>query len=270
MTFTTEMPCDEPLWSPRTDDELRDQTIEVATRLNVYGVLSGPTRRVSEWQEEAPGRFLAGLGFRIRPGAPSPDSVRALFRSGALQVLAEVTNQYEGIAPSDPRMAPYWALAEDLEMPVGIHMGPGPPGAGYLGTPQYRAALSSALLLEDVLIRHPNLRLYVMHAGYPLLDDMLALLYAYPQVHVEVGVVVFTRPREDFYRYLRALIDAGFGDRVMFGSDHMNWPGAIERAIDVIREAPFLSASQKRAILYENAARFLRLSTEDRARHRGR
>lgn len=64
-------------------------------------------------------------------------------------------------------------------------------------------------------------------------------------------------------------MEAGFGDRVMFGSDQIVWPGVIERAVAVIREAPFLSEEQKRDILYNNAARFLRLSDEDIARHHG-
>lgn len=119
-------------------------------------------------------------------------------------------------------------------------------------------------------MRHPSVRVYVMHAGYPLLDDMLALLYAHPQVYVEVGVVVFTRPREDFYGYLRAMVEAGFEDRIMFGSDQMVWPGAIEHAVRVIEAAPFLTDRQKRAILYDNAARFLRLSDEETNHHWGR
>jgi len=56
----------------------------------------------------------------------------------------------------------------------------------------------------------------------------------------------------------------------MFGSDQMVWPEAIERAIAVINDAPFLSAAQKRDIFYNNAARFLRLSADEMARHRGR
>jgi predicted TIM-barrel fold metal-dependent hydrolase len=40
----------------------------------------------------------------------------------------------------------------------------------------------------------------------------------------------------------------------------MVWPGAIEYGISVINQAPFLSAEQKRDILYNNAARFLRLN----------
>lgn len=262
-------PCEDPVWSPETDEELMQRTIEVMRRNNVYGVLSGTPERVAAWREAAPDRFLSGLGFRLGPDCPTPDALRALHADGRLDVLAEITNQYAGIAPDDERMEPYWALAEELDIPAGIHVGPGPPGVIYLGAEGYRARLHSALTLEEVLVRHPSLRVYVMHAGYPLLDDLLALLYAHPQVHVEVGVIVYTQPRAAFYRFLRGIVEAGFGDRVMFGSDQMVWPETIERSIAVIREAPFLSEQQKRAILYDNAARFLRLSEEEIARHRG-
>jgi hypothetical protein len=47
----------------------------------------------------------------------------------------------------------------------------------------------------------------------------------------------------------------------------MIWPQAIDRAIQSIEEAPFLTESQKRDIFYNNAARFLRLSDEDIRRH---
>ena len=164
-------------------------------------------------------------------------------------------------------MEPFWELAEKLDIPVGIHIGPGPPGVHYLGSAGYRARLHSALTLEEVLVRHPNLRVYVMHAGFPMIDDMLALLYAHPQVYVGTGVIVFTQKRPAFYRYLERLVDSGFGNRVMFGSDQMVWPGVIEPSIRIIEEAPFLSESQVRDILYNNAARFFRFDEETRARH---
>jgi predicted TIM-barrel fold metal-dependent hydrolase len=137
----------------------------------------------------------------------------------------------------------------------------------YLGAAGYRARLHSALTMEEVLVRHRRLRVYIMHAGYPLLDDLLAVLYAHPQVYVDVGVIVFSQPRSAFYSYLRGIVEAGFGSRVMFGSDQMVWPGVIERSVAVIEEAPFLNADRKRDILYNNAARFLRLSDQDIARH---
>ena len=50
----------------------------------------------------------------------------------------------------------------------------------------------------------------------------------------------------------------------------MVWPGVIERGIETIELAPFLKPDQKRDILYNNAARFLRLTEEEMARHHGK
>lgn len=262
--------CDEPLWSPETDEALMRQTIEVMERRNVYGVLSGTPERVAAWQAAAPGRFIPGLFFMLSEHAAiTPDSLRRLIDTGAMEVFGEVSNWYDGVAPDDERMAPYWALAEELDLPVGVHLHPGRPGEPHAGYGA-RGRLISALTLEEVLVRHPRLRVYVMHAGYPLLDDLLALLYNHPQVYVDVGAIVYFEPRAAFYRYLRGIVEAGFGNRVMFGSDQILWPETIERSIAVIEEAPFLSEQQKRDILYHNAARFLRLSEEEIARHHGR
>jgi predicted TIM-barrel fold metal-dependent hydrolase len=257
--------CADPAWSAATDVELMERTLAIMERRNVIGVTSGA--RVAEWRARAPDRIIPGLLFGGGPTAPSLDSVRARFEDGRVEVFGEVTIQYRGIEPSDPSFEPYLALAEELDVPVGIHIGTGPPGAPYLGFTGYRARLHSPLILEDVLIQHPDLRLYVMHAGWPMLDDLLALLWAHPQVHVGVGVISFGLPRAEFHRYLRRIVEAGFGKRVMFGSDQMVWPDALEVAIQGIESANFLSETQKRDILYNNAARFLRLSAEEMARH---
>jgi predicted TIM-barrel fold metal-dependent hydrolase len=123
-------------------------------------------------------------------------------------------------------------------------------------------SLTNPLLLEDVLLKHPKMRVYVMHAGWPMADAMVALMYAHPQVHVDTAVIGFTQPRAEFHAYLKRLVEAGYGKRIMFGSDQMVWPESTDVGIAAIKEAPFLSAEQKRDILYNNAARFLRLAKE--------
>ncbi|HEX6741450.1 MAG TPA: amidohydrolase family protein, partial [Sphingomicrobium sp.] len=152
------------------------------------------------------------------------------------------------------------ALAEELDIPVAIHVGPGPPGVPYFGSPKYRMALSNPLALEDVLLRHPKMRLYVMHAGWPMGDEMVGLMFTHPQVYVDVAVIDFAWPRAEFHAYLKRLVDAGMGKRIMFGSDQMVWPEAMDIAIANIEAATFLSPEQKRDIFYNNAARFLRLN----------
>ncbi len=258
--------CDHPVWSPETDEEIMRQTIEVMERRNVVGVLSGSPDRVAVWRKAAPERFIPGLQFMLDRDGVSPDSIRQLHARGDVAVLGEITNAYAGIAPDDERMEPFWAVAEELDLPIGIHIGAGPPGVAYFGG-GYRARLNSALTLEEMLVRHSGLRVYVMHAGFPMLDDLLAVLYVHPQVHVDVSLIIYAHPRAEFYRFLEGIVNAGFGNRVMFGSDQMVWPEVIERAIAVIEEAPFLSQEQKRDILYDNAARFLRLSEDEIARH---
>jgi uncharacterized protein len=114
-------------------------------------------------------------------------------------------------------------------------------------------------LLEGVLIRQPKLRLYIMHGGWPYLAETKALMQQYPQVYADIAVINSIMPCAEFHDYLQALMRAGLGEKIMFGSNQMMWPEAIGMAIENIEAAPFLTQEQKRDIFYNNAARFLRL-----------
>ena len=255
--FTGDPKCSRFVQAPTSDDEIRDGSLSILERRNITAVTSGELKRVADWQAKSPRRIIPAVGNMSN--LPSAAELRRLHQAGRLKVLGEILAQYEGKAPNDPSLEPYYALAEELDVPVGIHIGPGPPGVAYFAKPKYRAALGDPLLLEDVLVRHPKLRVYVMHAGYPFIDRMLALLYAHPQVYVDTGVISHTQSRAEFHSYIKRLVDAGFATRIMFGSDQMIWPETIEAAIESIESADFLSAEQKRDIFYNNAARFLRL-----------
>lgn len=273
MAMNIDPPCEKPVAAASTDEQVMRDTIAVMDRHNIVGMVSGEPELMRVWQAAAPRRIIPGIDFRL-PGTPccrhvkakSLAQLRALHARGELKVLGEIMAQYEGVAATDPRLEPYWALAEELDIPAAIHMGMGGPGDPY-GDSGYRVALGNPLLLEEVLVRHPRLRLYVMHASYPMAAELRALMFSHPQVYADVGGNVYTEPRAAFYRFLQEIVEAGYGDRIMFGSDQMIWPGVIEPAIKVIEEAPFLTPAQKRDILYNNAARFLRLSKEEIARH---
>lgn len=218
----------------------------------------------------APDRVLVSPHFPGLLPFPDLDRLRVGYRTGELRAMAEVLAQYEGMAPGDSALAPYFALAAELDIPVGIHMGPTEPGVTYGLAPRYRAAMGNPLLLEELLNRHPKLRVYMMHAGWPFIEETLAMLDLYPQLYVEVGVINWIYPRPQFHAYLKRLFEAGFGDRVMFGSDQMVWPEAIGLAIEGIESAEFLIDSQKRDLFYNNAAKFLRLPSAEIAKHGAR
>ena len=243
-----------------TDEEAhRAATFAAMQRTRIVkAVVSGDHDAALRWKQAAPDRIFVSYGIDD-PAKVDLDFLRKEKAAGRLDALGEVGSQYEGIAPNDARMEPIYALAEELDLPFGLHLHPGPPGATAIGYPKMRASLGDPLLLEEVLVRHPRLRLYIMHAGWPLLDRTIALLYSFPQVYLDLAVINWTQPRHEFHRYLRGLVEAGYGKRIMFGSDQMVWPEAIEMAVAAIQSANYLTAEQKGDIFFHNAARFLRL-----------
>jgi predicted TIM-barrel fold metal-dependent hydrolase len=248
-------PCQGAGKATASHDETFEQTLRAMQRHNVVKALvSGlDLEIVAKWIRARPDLFI-GSPFVLKPGQHDLTGLRQAYAAGQLGALGEIGTQLSGVAPDDPALEPYFALAEDLDIPVLIHTaGIGP----YL--PTFRSNAGSPLLLEDVLVHYPRLRLYVENAGYPYRDQMIAMMYQYPQLHADVSTITWVIPRTAFYDYLEALVVAGLGKRLMFGSDQMRWPEKIGEGIAAIEQAPFLRDEQKRDILFNNAARFLRL-----------
>ncbi|MGY0798822.1 amidohydrolase family protein [Lysobacter sp. A286] len=254
-------PATGQLTTANTDAERERLTLEQLRQHNVVlGLVSGPDGAMKSMRDAGGERIWAGA-FLDDGGhpLPPPEVLRAAFASGELKVLGEIGAQYHGLDPSDEWFEPYLALAEEFDIPVGIHTGLAPPGAAYGCCPDFSIGLGNPAILEPMLKRHPKLRVWLMHAGWPYLQETKAILYMYPQVYADVAVIDWIIPRAEFHQYLQALVTAGFGDRLMFGSDQMVWPEAIGQAFEGVDSAPFLDAAQKRAIFHDNAARFLRL-----------
>jgi predicted TIM-barrel fold metal-dependent hydrolase len=231
---------------------------------NMPGCRDNCREEVEQLRSAAPERIWASAAFG-RPNL-NVDSLRAQYSAGTFVAMGEVLAQYEGLSPSDSVFEPYWTLAEKLDIPVGIHTGMSSPGITRVA-PNFRVAQGNPILFEGMLNRHPKLRVNLMHAGHPFLAETIGILQVYPQVYADIAVIDWALPREEFYAYLKALIRAGFADRIMFGSDQTVWPDAIGLAVDAIQSADFLTEQQKRDILYNNAARFLKLSPEQIRRH---
>jgi len=272
--FAAQADCAVMIQSPSTDAEVLRRTVAQMERLNIVsGVIAGNRDIVAKWVKAHPGRFIPAANFFVDDGPPPASHAAALeaqARSGETRVFAEITAQYRGMPPDDPSLEPFYAMAERLDVPVGIHMGYGAPGGPYWVYPKYRAALGDPLLLEDLLVRHPKMRVYVMHAGMPMTDEIIMLMNAHPQVFVDISADNWGVPRKEFDHHLKRLVEAGYGKRVMFGSDQMVWPDAIPVAVEAITEAAYLTEGQKRDILYNNAARFLRLSPDQVRKHHAR
>ncbi len=252
---------------------------------------------VQNWVKASPGRLIAGpampCGEAPNPKAPSEPSYRCFpatqgwpdlawlereLAKGNVGLLGEMLFVYAGVHPDDPRMQPYWALAAKYDVPVAVHINRGPPpGVGPRRNPNccpaFDGEMGNPALLRPVLKRHPGLRVLMQHAGagaapdhLPFREETLAVLAAHPSVYVDLSILNSAVSGESHEAELRQLIDAGFGDRIMFGSDNRPLAPILRR----LESIAWLTPKQRSAILYDNAARFLRLDKRTVARHHTR
>ena len=264
--WTHQESCTPKLYPSAKGEYIKDVVADME-RLNVTAVVFGSPEQVKKWQDAAPGRVIPGTSFGggMGGGKNLPvEELRKTFTAGGFNLMGEIGLQYQGISPSDMSVDPYFALAEELDIPVAIHMGTGGSGRANVNpASKFRGSMGNPLLLEELLARHPKLRVQVMHAGYPMAENMLTLLQANSHVYVDVAGLIWSYPIKEVNRYIERLVDGGFGDRVMFGTDQLVWPHLMEYSISVIQNADYLTPEQKRDILYNNAARFLRLDTKN-------
>lgn len=247
----------------------------------VLGIIGGPPAAVEQFRRAAPDRFVAGIVLPCTEGMspnlyrcyedggdwPALDSLKAEVESGRVGALGELYNVYAGISPLDPRMEPYFALAAQHDLLVLAHADLGPPPQGRVPgcCPNFEGAYGNPALYAGVLARHPDLRLILYHVFRPeFVQAAIELMDAYPNVMVETSPM-HAVPTPLVHAALQRFVEAGHGDRIVFGSDYL---GTIGPSLEVVESAP-LSAEQKRAILYDNAARFLRLSPETIRKHYG-
>jgi predicted TIM-barrel fold metal-dependent hydrolase len=256
--------------SPKTAEEHMTRSLAIMKERNVVlGVVSGSSvADVEPWEAAAPDRVLRGIGLDDPSQFIKPEELDRLFREKKLDAFGEVAAQYAGYSPSDPAFDAYWAVAAKHGVPVGIHTGGGPPGTPYTCCPKFRLALGDPLLLEDLLVKHPKLKVYVMHAGGFFPDNALMLMTMYQHVYVDIGALSWTPIAGDLLEpFLKEAKRRRLLDRVLFGSDQMRWPEAIALAIDRVNRLDFLTVDEKQDIFYDNAAKFLGLTAEEIARH---
>lgn len=246
------------LESSKTAKETLEETIKKMDLHKIeHAVLCG-TMESLERYTEADKRFIPGYqdyDENLIPIKQFEDYVR----SGKIKVFGEVMAVYKGKTLSDPSYQPYLAICEKYGVPVAYHSGGSFPNAQQLGWPNYRIKLGDPFLIEDVLVKYPKLKLYLMHAGENFYENTLRMMDGYPNLYVDMGVEMWLHPMtKDFAtRFLRSAKEYGFLDRVMFGSDQMVWPEDITLSLDFLNGLTFLTKGEKDMIRYSNAKRFL-------------
>jgi len=184
---------------------------------------------------------------------PDINWVEQQFKEKKIDFIGEVLTQYYGTSSSDTLMYPYYALAEKYDLPVGIHTGSAGPDHG---SPNFKEDMGNPLLLKETLKKFPKLKVWLMHGGGPFVKECIEMMKAYPGLYADISVLNNPKiiPATDFSAVMKAFIDAGLEDRLMFGSDNAD----VKTCVTAVEQLEFLSPRQKGKIFFSNAKIFFK------------
>lgn len=246
---------------------------ELATR-----VVRLHDEKLAEWCNMHPDRFVAlssvALQFPDLAARQLEYAVKELGLRGA-----SVGGHVRGESLSLPKYDPFWAKAEELEVPVFMHplnadylipddkWGPRADLGNIIGNPLESTIFLTRMIFDGALDRFPGLTVCVAHGGGYLPSYLGRTEVAcdirpgadclnrkppseYLRKQIVVDSMVFS---EEGLRHLVAEVGAS---QVVYGSDlPFNWPDTI----DLIANSSYLNDEEKVAVLGGNLQRLLRL-----------
>lgn len=113
--------------SATTENAHREATLSQMRQHNVViGVLSTDSKDaialLERWRESDPGRFLPAIAFDA-PDVIKPNWIRAQHRAGRIRVIGEIGAPYAGYSSGNAAFESFFALAEELDIPIAVHAG---------------------------------------------------------------------------------------------------------------------------------------------------
>jgi uncharacterized protein len=243
----------------------RTETFAAFKKWNIVkAMVSGNPESVENWAAKDSNHLVIRGILIFSPNDYGLDSSKSeqMVKDKKIEVFGEIGAYYSGTTLSDSIWQPYLRICEKYDIPVAVHTGGGDPGGTNSWSPKARLTLGDPYLIEDVLVRYPKLRIYMMHAGgedWP--EHSIRLMAYYPHLYTDLAVMLWVEPNTQRYitEFLKDAKHAGYLNRVMFGSDQMTWPYAIEKSIVFLNSLKFLTKQDREDIFYNNAAKFLRL-----------
>ncbi|MBI2886419.1 MAG: amidohydrolase [Chloroflexi bacterium] len=222
-----------------------------------------------------PGSFVALANVPLQApeqaAAELERAVRELDMRGA-----EICSNINGLNLDHAGLAPFYAKAQELDVPIFIHpsnvLGADRLGRYHLGNlignPTDTAVAAASLIFGGVLKEYPRLKVYLAHGGgsCPYLRGRWEHGW---HVRPEAKALI-QRPPSEYLRllYFDSLIHYGPGlnflvesvgpERVMMGTDYPFDMGDYA-SVKAISGLPHLSDGQKELIYGENAAALLRI-----------
>jgi len=164
---------------------------------------------------------------------------------------------YQNFHPIDGRAMALYEKAVDLGTPILFHQ----------ATTFVRAAplkYAHPILLEDVALSFPGLRIVLAHMGHPWEADTIVLIRKQPNVYADISGLYY-RPWQ-FYNTMLLAMEYNVVHKLLFGSDYpvtkpLESMEALQRVNDVVEGTglPRVPMERMREVIERDAVSLLRI-----------
>ncbi|MCL4402446.1 MAG: amidohydrolase family protein [Acidobacteria bacterium] len=210
---------------PEITPEQYEEALKPVDRAIVFGITAHALG------VETPHEYVAGLVARnprkyigfMALDPSRPDAIRSMeqgrgefgLRGIKLYPVMSLYNL------TDAALGPFFRRAEELGLPILTHMGTSPATRGLL-------KYSLPLLIDEVAVAFPKLKIIMAHLGHPWQRDAAMVIRKHANVYADISGL-WHRPWQG-YEALVVCQEWGVTDKLLFGSDYPLWqPGqAIE------------------------------------------
>ena len=162
---------------------------------------------------------------------------------------------YQNFDPADPKHLPFFKEAERLGLPINWHQ-----GTSFVRTGPLK--YSNPILLEDIAVACPDLKMSISHMGHPWETECVVLIRKHPNLFANTSALHY-RPLRHYQAFMTAL-EYGVEHKLIFGSD---FPSATpEQAVAGLRKVndvvtgtplPRFPPDAIERIIYENWKSFV-------------
>ena len=172
-------PCLEEWWDWSVDDLVKE-----LEELDIIGVIAGRVRKqasvsnehLKEIADKYPGRFMliGAIDYTDRRGAQ--EEISKIAGWGFKGISLELVLQKEAILPNNSRLYPIYAQCEDLGLVCSIQTSPATAGISLWNNSPY--------VIDQVAADFRLLRIFLPHACWPLIEEVIHLLWRRPNVWI--------------------------------------------------------------------------------------
>ena len=174
-----------------------------------------PNDYVASVVAQEPDLFIGFASVDPNMGKEAADDLAYAYHKLGLRGL-KLAPCYQMYHPADPVAFPVYAKAEELGMPILIHQ-------AWTRMREAPMKWQHPVLLDDVALAFPDLRIILAHIGLPWQVDALHLAAKHPHVYVDVSardVPSYGGGFSALFNELQMAKTLSILDKVLYGSDY--------------------------------------------------